>query len=74
MVMYSTIFYALRAHCLQSFVYALYNLCDHPEYVKKLRKELSESSGEWWNCLDNLPLLDSFLKESARFHPSDSSK
>lgn len=58
----------------QTFVYALYDLCEHPEYIEKLREELAQTGGEFWNCLDSLPLLDSFLKESARLNPSDSSE
>ena len=56
----------------QSFVYALYDLCDHPEYIDQLRMELRQADGESRNYLDGLPFLDSFLKESARLHPSDS--
>lgn len=54
-----------------SLIYALDDLCDYPEYVELLRKELETSSGIE-RALDSLPLLDSFLKESARLHPSDS--
>lgn len=54
-----------------SLVYALDDLCIYPEFAERLRSEVE-------NCvtssedLDSLPLLDSFLKESARIHPSDS--
>ena len=54
-----------------SLVYALDDLCSHPEYVEPLRKEI-ETCDKTQGDLDSLPLLDSFLKESARLHPSDS--
>ncbi|PYH41076.1 putative cytochrome P450 [Aspergillus saccharolyticus JOP 1030-1] len=60
--------------------YALDDLCLHPEYVPALRAEVraaSAASGEAHapRLLPNpahLPLLTSFLKESARLHPTDS--
>ena len=61
-------------HLEQSFVYTLYDLCEHPEYIDRLRKGLAQTEGEWWNSLDSLPFLDSFLRESARLNPSDSSR
>lgn len=54
-----------------SLIYALDDLCTYPEYVDLLRKELS-TCNVIEDDLDTLPLLDSFLKESARLHPSDS--
>ena len=51
--------------------YALEDLCDHPQYIEPLRKELRMCDINE-EALDRLPLLDSFLKESARLHPSDS--
>ena len=54
-----------------SLSYALEDLCENPQYIELLRQELEtcDISGE---SLEQLPLLDSFLKESARLHPSDS--
>lgn len=57
---------------VQSFVYALYDLVDNPCYISLLRDELASIPGDWWSSLNDLPLLDSFLKESARLSPSDS--
>ncbi|KAI9836330.1 MAG: ADP-ribosylation factor protein 3, partial [Sclerophora amabilis] len=59
-----------------TFVYALYDLCTFPEYVVPLREELENQlqhkHGQVGELqLDNLPLLDSFLRESARMRPSD---
>lgn len=57
-----------------SVVYALVDLCDHGEYVEVLREELEKHSKltDGDEDLESLPRLDSFLKESARLHPSDS--
>ena len=57
----------------QGFVYTLYDLCAHPEYIEPLRLEISEQL-EGHDSLQHMPLLDSFLKESSRMNPSDSSK
>lgn len=54
-----------------SLVYALDDLCQHPDVVEPLRNELRICDAARGD-LDSLPLLDSFLKESARLHPSDS--
>jgi hypothetical protein len=54
-----------------SIVYALQDLLDHPEYLAPLRHELSSISPHSADSLEHLPLLDSFLKESSRLHPSD---
>lgn len=51
--------------------YALEDICRHPEYTDLLRKELS-TCDITEEALERLPLLDSFLKESGRLHPSDS--
>ena len=47
----------------------------HPEYVEPLRKEIESSAYQTWEATGNgLPLLDSFLKESARMNPLDNGK
>ena len=51
----------------------LYDLCAHPEYIEPLRQEVSEQL-EKRDSMGRMPLLDSFLKESCRLNPSDSSK
>ena len=55
--------------------YATIDLCTYPEYIPMLREEI-QSSLRAGPCLDinNLPILDSFLKESARMNASESSK
>ncbi len=57
-----------------TFVYALDDLCEHEDYIEPLRAEIQRHSKQGESNLDfgQLPLLDSFLKESARLHPSDS--
>jgi len=54
-----------------SIVYALQDLLDHPEYLEPLRRDLSSISPYSAAGLERLPLLDSFLRESSRLHPSD---
>lgn len=60
---------------LQSFTYALYDLCDYPEYIIPLREEIERAGLEDFSAWqpENMPRLDSFLKESARLNPSDAS-
>ncbi|KAK1254766.1 hypothetical protein MKX08_008761 [Trichoderma sp. CBMAI-0020] len=53
---------------------ALHHLCLHPEYIEPLRNEI-ESTG--WAPFEQsggkaFPLLDSFMKESARINPVES--
>ena len=44
----------------------------NPEYVEPLRKEIESPAYQAWEETGNgLPLLDSFLKESARLNPLD---
>jgi cytochrome P450 len=55
--------------------FAIHDICNHPEYVNPLRKELDNEN--WQDAvIDNkgksLPLLDSFLKESMRTTPVES--
>ncbi|KAI9812933.1 MAG: hypothetical protein M1827_004451 [Pycnora praestabilis] len=64
---------------IMTLVFAMYDLCLHPECVEALRKEIEDRShnddDDDDGCTldyDNLPLLDSFCRESARLHPSDS--
>ena len=60
----------------QAIVYALYDLCRHPEYIEALREEMNLrfKDDETGDPFEKMFLLDSFLKESARFSPSDSSR
>lgn len=55
---------------IQLLMFALYNLCKHSEYLEPLRREALQASS--WEC-DNqnteMPLLDSFIKETARMEP-----
>ncbi|KAF2819134.1 cytochrome P450 [Ophiobolus disseminans] len=56
-----------------TIIFAVRDLCIHPEYVDLLRKEFEGPSYEAWERTGyGLPLLDSFLKESARMNPIDS--
>lgn len=56
-----------------TFVYVLYDLIEHSEYIPLLREEIA---GVWKqgdiltkNTLYNLKLMDSFMKESQRLNP-----
>lgn len=57
-----------------TIVYVVHDLCLHPEYLEPLRKELEESYADFEKTGKGLPLLDSFIKESARLTPVESSK
>lgn len=56
-----------------AITHAIYDLCEHPEYVNELREETEEVlrlDGGWQNGTHKkLHKLDSFLKESQRFSP-----
>lgn len=47
------------------------NLCNHPEFIEPLLAEITamEHSNESENY-DEMPLMDSFLKETARLNPT----
>ncbi|KAI0886348.1 cytochrome P450 [Annulohypoxylon maeteangense] len=54
--------------------FALFDLCLHPEYVEPLRKEIENTT---WKAFEEssgqlFPLMDSFMKESARLTPVES--
>ncbi|KAK1757158.1 cytochrome P450 [Echria macrotheca] len=51
---------------------AIHDLCLHPEYLEPLRMEISESYADFERTGQGLPLLDSFIKESARLNPVES--
>lgn len=58
---------------LQSINFAVRYLAMHPEYVDILRSEFEGPAYHRFETTGNgLPLLDSFLKESARLSPIDS--
>ncbi|KAL8993766.1 MAG: hypothetical protein Q9169_006098 [Polycauliona sp. 2 TL-2023] len=53
--------------------FAIHDLCLHPEYVEPLRKELAGPlRDEFERTGKGLPLLDSFIRESARTTPVES--
>ncbi|PYH90288.1 cytochrome P450 [Aspergillus ellipticus CBS 707.79] len=54
-------------------VYAMFDLCLHLEYIEHLRKEIEQarSLSDTEDHFNNLPLLDSFLRESARINALD---
>ena len=45
-------------------------LCEHPEYLESLREEAKVASANAFEGANgDMPLMDSFLKETARLHP-----
>jgi len=52
--------------------FAIHDLCLHPEYVEPLRKECEAQYADFEQAGTGLPLLDSFIKESARLTPVES--
>ncbi|MCJ1414944.1 hypothetical protein MMC32_001274 [Xylographa parallela] len=50
----------------------LHELCKHPEYLPLLREEIGEQSIITPEVVENLPLLDSFMKETSRMNAFDS--
>lgn len=57
----------------QTITFTIHDLCIHPEYVEPLRRELGIQYSEFEFTAQGLPLLDSFIKESARLTPVESS-
>jgi cytochrome P450 len=52
--------------------FAIRDICMHPEYLDPLRAEIESSAYLKWEATGTgMPLLDSFLKESARLNPLD---
>jgi cytochrome P450 len=52
--------------------FAIHDLCLHPQYVVPLRQELQTLYTGFERTGTGLPLLDSFIKESARLTPVES--
>ncbi|EUC33179.1 hypothetical protein COCCADRAFT_96747 [Bipolaris zeicola 26-R-13] len=52
--------------------FAIHDLCLHPEYVAPLRAECQAQYADFERKGTGLPLLDSFIKESARLTPVES--
>ncbi|KAK6842934.1 ent-kaurene oxidase [Apiospora arundinis] len=48
---------------------AMLDICEHPEVAQQLREEIVQNTAGLKNSVTKLKLLDSFLKESSRFHP-----
>ncbi|KAI0381078.1 cytochrome P450 [Hypomontagnella monticulosa] len=55
-----------------TIVFAIHDLCLHPEYAEPIRKELDAQYEAFEATGQGLPLLDSFIKESARLTPVES--
>ncbi|KAK6063444.1 cytochrome p450 [Seiridium cupressi] len=55
-----------------TIVYVIQDLSLHPEYIEPIRRELQQSYTDFERTGRGLPLLDSFIKESARLTPVES--
>ena len=49
-------------------------LCRRPEYVQLLRDEIDAQESLDYAHISKMPILDSFMKESVRLNPLDTSK
>ncbi|RYP56149.1 hypothetical protein DL771_012094 [Monosporascus sp. 5C6A] len=58
----------------QTACFALFDLCLHPEYLEPLRQEIQNTTWEEFEKSGGqlFPLMDSFMKESARLTPVES--
>ncbi|KAB8238151.1 cytochrome P450 [Aspergillus alliaceus] len=67
------ILFASAHQMTMALVYAMFDLCLHPEYIEPLRKEIKRvrRTTNFSDHFDHLPLLDSFLRESARLNALD---
>ncbi|KAL4738632.1 cytochrome P450 [Aspergillus similis] len=56
-----------------ALAYAIYDLCVHPQYISPLRQEIDHArrTKAFKDQFNHMPLMDSFLKESARLSPLD---
>ncbi|KAL4756766.1 cytochrome P450 [Aspergillus foveolatus] len=60
-------------HALTTTItFAIHDLCLHPEHTQPLRAELEAEYSQFLQTGRGLPLLDSFIKESARLTPVES--
>ncbi|KAI1375702.1 cytochrome P450 [Hypoxylon crocopeplum] len=60
-------------HALSTTItFAIQDLCLRPEYAAPLRSEAEKGYAEFERTGEGLPLLDSFIKESARLSPVES--
>lgn len=55
-----------------TIVYVIHDLCLHSEYIEPIREELETCYQDFERTGQGLPLLDSFIKESARLTPVES--
>ena len=51
--------------------FILLELCARPEWQSILREEIGDKTVLDYDGLENLPLLDSFMKETIRMNPLD---
>lgn len=54
--------------------FILLELCSRPEWQRSLRYELQENQPLDYKRLEELPILDAFMKETMRLNPLDKRK
>lgn len=54
--------------------FVMLELCARPEFQIALRQEMNKNAPLDYRRLEQLPLLDSFIKETVRLHPLDTCK
>lgn len=56
-------------------MFAMYRLCEHPKYIRPLTNEVEEMLKlPEADHYKKVPLMESFLREAARYDPLDSCK
>ena len=71
---YASTSYSLT-NILQNLDFAFLELCQRPEYLDPIRKEIANTATLDVNTISNeMLILDSFLKESMRLNPMDDRK
>lgn len=51
--------------------FLLCELCKRPEYIESIRQELAAQGDYDYDTLERLPILNSFMKETFRYNPTD---
>ena len=63
--------YASTLIQIKNLHFVLLELCDRPDYVDLIRAEIEHQEKLDYTTVSSLPILDSFIKESARLNPLD---
>jgi hypothetical protein len=58
----------------QNLHFVFLELCARPEYAEMIHQEIKDADNLDYEGINQLPILDSFIKESVRLNPLDKSK